>query len=96
VYRFSLSWPRLYPKGNAREFNQDAVNYYNRLIDTLKENGIEPYVSIRVDKNCHRKLIIYSIIIYRISTRYHYLYFLVIITFEKDSEQSLVYLIPCS
>ncbi|XP_026804147.1 myrosinase 1-like [Rhopalosiphum maidis] len=46
VYRFSLSWPRLYPKGNAREFNQDAVNYYNRLINTLKENGIEPYVTI--------------------------------------------------
>ena len=56
MYRFSLSWPRLYPKGNAREFNQDAVNYYNRLINTLKENGIEPYVSIWV-----YKLINYSI-----------------------------------
>ncbi|CAH1736620.1 unnamed protein product [Aphis gossypii] len=46
VYRFSLSWSRLYPKGNAREFNEDAVNYYNKLINKLIENGIEPFVTI--------------------------------------------------
>ncbi|VVC36736.1 Glycoside hydrolase superfamily,Glycosyl hydrolases family 1, N-terminal conserved site,Glycoside [Cinara cedri] len=46
VYRFSLSWTRLYPKGNSREFNQAGIDYYNNLIDKLLENKIQPFVTI--------------------------------------------------
>lgn len=43
VYTFSLSWPRLFPSGNAQHKpNLAAVKHYNLLIDKLLENKIEP------------------------------------------------------
>ncbi|XP_077466032.1 beta-klotho [Stigmatopora argus] len=46
-YSFSLSWPRLFPDGNASgSANQLAVEHYNRLIDGLVEKKIEPMVTI--------------------------------------------------
>ena len=44
-YRLSLSWPRLYPTGEA-PLNNDSVAFYNNLIDTLLANGIEPFVTL--------------------------------------------------
>ena len=44
-YRFSLSWPRLIPNGMG-ELNPAGVQFYSDLIDTLLENGIEPYVTL--------------------------------------------------
>ncbi|CAG7730044.1 unnamed protein product, partial [Allacma fusca] len=46
VYRFSISWPRILPNGDASEINQAGVDYYNRLIDALLENGIVPLATI--------------------------------------------------
>ncbi len=45
AYRFSLSWARLLPDGSGR-INQKGIDFYNKLIDLLLENGIEPYITL--------------------------------------------------
>lgn len=44
-YRFSIGWSRLYPKGYG-ELNTDGLKYYDKLIDALVNNGIEPVVTL--------------------------------------------------
>ncbi|XP_052726628.1 cyanogenic beta-glucosidase-like isoform X2 [Vigna angularis] len=50
AYRFSISWSRILPNGKVGEneegVNQEGIAYYNRLIDHLKDNDIEPYVTL--------------------------------------------------
>lgn len=45
AYRFSLSWPRLLPGGKS-EVNKRGVEYYKGLIGELKDNNIEPVVTL--------------------------------------------------
>ncbi|VEN45407.1 unnamed protein product [Callosobruchus maculatus] len=45
-YRFSLSWSRLLPTGFTNKVNEAGVQYYKNLIKELKDNGIEPLVTI--------------------------------------------------
>ncbi|VEN50232.1 unnamed protein product [Callosobruchus maculatus] len=45
-YRFSLSWSRLLPNGFANKVNKAGVQYYKNLIKELKDNGIEPLVTL--------------------------------------------------
>uniref|UniRef100_A0A3Q1I7E6 Uncharacterized protein n=1 Tax=Anabas testudineus TaxID=64144 RepID=A0A3Q1I7E6_ANATE len=47
AYFFSISWPRLFPDGNARsQPNTAAVEHYRRLIERLLEKKIEPIVTL--------------------------------------------------
>jgi len=39
AYRFSVSWPRIFPSGTG-EVNQAGLDYYKRVLDALGERGI--------------------------------------------------------
>jgi len=39
AYRFSISWPRIFPAGDG-QLNQAGLDYYKRVLDALDERGI--------------------------------------------------------
>src|SRR5919204_1411423 len=45
AYRFSVAWPRVFPDGDGRP-NPKGLDFYNRLIDELLKNGIEPWLTL--------------------------------------------------
>jgi beta-glucosidase len=44
-YRFSVSWSRICPQGDA-VINPHGLDFYSDLVDCLLENGIEPWVTL--------------------------------------------------
>ncbi|KAK7244329.1 hypothetical protein RIF29_39149 [Crotalaria pallida] len=46
VYRFSISWARILPRGIYGDINQPGIMFYNKIIDNLLLRGIEPFVTI--------------------------------------------------
>jgi beta-glucosidase len=44
-YRFSVSWPRIYPKGWG-EINPKGIDFYSRQVDGLLKRGITPVVTL--------------------------------------------------
>jgi beta-glucosidase len=45
AYRFSVAWSRVLPQGR-NAVNPGGLDFYDRLVDTLLENGIEPLVTL--------------------------------------------------
>ncbi len=45
AYRFSISWPRIQPKGYGKK-NKAGIQFYSELIDCLLEHDIEPWVTL--------------------------------------------------
>ena len=45
AYRFSISWPRLFPK-DAYTLNRDGLRFYNELINELLANNIQPFPTL--------------------------------------------------
>jgi beta-glucosidase len=45
AYRFSIAWSRIFPQGKG-EINWRGVDFYDRLVDSLLELGIEPYTTL--------------------------------------------------
>lgn len=45
AYRFSTAWPRIIPAGKG-QVNSAGLAFYDRLVDTLLENNIEPYLTL--------------------------------------------------
>ena len=45
AYRFSIAWPRVFPEG-AGTPNPKGLDFYDRLLDELSANGIEPFATL--------------------------------------------------
>lgn len=45
-YRLSISWSRILPNGTVNNINQKGIDYYINVLKTLKENNIEPMVTL--------------------------------------------------
>ena len=45
AYRFSISWPRVLPRGRGAA-NETGLSFYDRLIDDLLSAGIEPWICL--------------------------------------------------
>jgi beta-glucosidase len=45
AYRFSVSWSRVIPRGRGA-VNPAGVDFYERLVDALLANGIEPMITL--------------------------------------------------
>lgn len=46
VFRFSLSWSRIFPEGDEMEPNEKGLQFYDDMISELEKYGIEPLVTI--------------------------------------------------
>jgi beta-glucosidase len=45
AYRFSIAWSRVFPQGRGR-VNAAGLDFYERLVDALLENGITPMATL--------------------------------------------------
>jgi hypothetical protein len=45
AYRFSIAWGRVLPEGRGA-VNEGGLGFYERLVDTLLENGIQPMATL--------------------------------------------------
>jgi beta-glucosidase len=45
AFRLSVAWPRILPEGRGR-VNRAGLDFYDRLVDDLLANGLDPYVTL--------------------------------------------------
>jgi beta-glucosidase len=45
TYRFSISWPRIFPEGRG-SLNQKGLDHYTRLVDRLLSIGVKPFITL--------------------------------------------------
>ncbi|XP_077075157.1 lactase/phlorizin hydrolase-like [Siphateles boraxobius] len=45
-YQFSISWARIFPTGHRESLVDEGVAYYDKMINTLLQSGIEPTVTL--------------------------------------------------
>ncbi len=45
AYRFSVSWPRIFPEGTGT-VNRKGIDFYDRLVDELLNKGIAPFLTV--------------------------------------------------
>ncbi|TXC85656.1 6-phospho-beta-glucosidase [Metabacillus litoralis] len=46
AFRFSISWPRLFPNGDEVEVNEKGLQFYENIVDELIKYNIEPVITI--------------------------------------------------
>lgn len=46
LYRFSIAWSRIFPRGDEEEPNEEGLAFYDRVLDELERHGIEPMITI--------------------------------------------------
>lgn len=46
VFRMSISWSRIFPRGDEETPNEEGLAFYDRVFDELHKHGIEPVVTI--------------------------------------------------
>lgn len=46
IYRFSVSWSRIFPKGDEAQPNEEGLRFYDQVIDELLKYGIQPLITI--------------------------------------------------
>ena len=46
IYRFSISWTRIFPNGDDAEPNQAGLEYYDKVVDYLIKKGITPVATL--------------------------------------------------
>lgn len=46
IYRFTMSWPRVFPSGDDAEPNEEGLAFYDAMLTELERYGIEPVVTL--------------------------------------------------
>lgn len=46
VFRFSIAWSRVFPRGDEATPNEAGLEFYDRVLDELEKHGIEPLVTL--------------------------------------------------
>lgn len=46
VFRFSIAWSRIFPKGDEEKPNEKGLQFYDNVLDECLKYGIEPLVTI--------------------------------------------------
>ena len=46
VFRFSIALSRIFPRGDEEEPNEKGMAFYDKVIDTCLQYGIEPLITL--------------------------------------------------
>ncbi|EOL48855.1 6-phospho-beta-glucosidase [Enterococcus phoeniculicola] len=46
VYRFSISWSRIFPQGDEPVPNEEGIRFYEKMVDECIRHGIKPLITI--------------------------------------------------